>query len=151
MVNIVLVSFQYLAILWMLGPFCPHVKSIFESMNTDLPTLTSLIMTTSSIISGALGWLAAIISLSFSRRCCLCRESDQSNLYCSTKCKCPAIICPISNFYDLHINSHTNANFSVWCELINTTKTFRSTLLIYEPKWKCILTILIPFIIFKCV
>ena len=63
MVNIVLVSFQYLAILWMLGPFCQQFKSIFESMNTDLPALTSLIMTTSSIISGALGWLAAIIIL----------------------------------------------------------------------------------------
>lgn len=63
MVNIVLVSFQYLAILWILGPFCQQFKSIFESMNTDLPALTSLIMTTSSITSGALGWLAAIIIL----------------------------------------------------------------------------------------
>ena len=61
MINIILVAFQYLSVLWMLGPFCQQFKSIFESMNTDLPTLTSLIMTISSIISGALGWLAAII------------------------------------------------------------------------------------------
>ena len=124
MVNIVLVSFQYLAILWMLGPFCQQFKSIFESMNTDLPALTSLIMTTSSIISGALRLACRHNNLGLSRRCCLCRKSDQSNLYCSTNHKCPAIICPISNFYDLHFNSHTNANFSVWCKLINTIKTF---------------------------
>ena len=63
MVNIGLVSFQYLAILWFLGPFCQQFQSIFESMNTDLPTLTSLIMAISSLITGFLGWLAAILIL----------------------------------------------------------------------------------------
>ena len=63
MVNIGLVAFQYLAILWFLGPFCQQFQSIFESLNTDLPTLTSLIMTISSIVSGALGWFAAILIL----------------------------------------------------------------------------------------
>ena len=61
MINIILVAFSVSVCSLDARPFCQQFKSIFESMNTDLPTLTSLIMTISSIITGALGWLAAII------------------------------------------------------------------------------------------
>ena len=62
-INIVLVTFQFLAIVWMLGPFCGQFKSIFESMNVQLPTVTSMLLSTSSLMDGVFGWIMIILVL----------------------------------------------------------------------------------------
>ena len=62
-INIVLVTFQYLAIVWMLGPFCGQFESIYESMNVELPTMTSMLLSISSLMDGVFGWIMIILVL----------------------------------------------------------------------------------------
>ena len=62
-INIVLVTLQYLAIVWMLGPFCRQFKSIFESMNVDLPSMTSMLLSVAVLMDGILGWILIIMIL----------------------------------------------------------------------------------------
>ncbi|MBT3785472.1 hypothetical protein HOF92_10880 [bacterium] len=55
LINVVLVTFQYMAVVWILGPFSSQFKSIFESMNVELPTMTTFILSVSGAVDGPLG------------------------------------------------------------------------------------------------
>ena len=44
-----------MAVVWILGPFSSQFKSIFESMNVDLPTMTTFILSVSGAVDGPLG------------------------------------------------------------------------------------------------
>jgi|GEM_PF-1822720 len=61
LINIVLIILQFLAVLWLIGPFTAQFKSIFESMNVQLPTLTTLLISFSGAVDGFLGWILVFL------------------------------------------------------------------------------------------
>ena len=62
-INVAMITCQYLAVLWLLGPFCDSFRSIFDAMNVDLPTIVSLLMWVSNLVNGFLGWITALLIL----------------------------------------------------------------------------------------
>lgn len=58
--NLVVLTLQLLFVLWVLGPMVGQFHSVFASMNVELPAVTRLALSASTMLSGLSGTIVAL-------------------------------------------------------------------------------------------